>query len=134
MQKSISCLLIDDDDDDQEIFSMALKDLKDPVHCAFANDGIHALELLNNGSYTPDVIFLDMNMPRMNGIQCLGELRKMNRLKHIPVYIYSTSKDPFSAEAVKLLGAKGYLVKPSDVPALTNMLAEVFALTKRAVN
>lgn len=130
MLKDLSCLLIDDDDDDQEIFALAVQDIPDRIHCNYASDGLEALELLQDPKNIPHVIFLDMNMPRMNGIQCLAAIRKMERLKDVPVYIYSTSKDPYTVEAAMHLGAESYLVKPADVPTLTSLLTEVFSDTR----
>ena len=71
-------LLVDDDIDDHEIFCMALENLENCYKCIFAKDGIEALEILKNEEiFIPDIIFLDLNMPRMNGIDCLYEIKKI---------------------------------------------------------
>ncbi len=81
MEDRIICFLIDDDDDDQEIFSLALSNIDDNIHCITANDGIDALVRLNKeDTFTPNFIFLDLNMVRMNGRECLSEIRKIPRL------------------------------------------------------
>jgi len=78
MQYPFECFLIDDDIDDQEIFGMALRDLDKSIHCIFANDGIQALEKLSTEtSFVPDYIFIDFNMPRMNGIEFLKRVRQL---------------------------------------------------------
>lgn len=119
------CFLIDDDLDDQEIFSIALKDADPLIDCVFANDGAHALQKLSNDDFTPDYIFIDMNMPRMNGMQCLEEIKKNERIKNIPVYMYSTSADARTITETKNLGAKEFIIKPSSIPALTEKLNSI---------
>jgi iron complex outermembrane recepter protein len=118
--------LIDDDTDDQEIFSLALERTGKVADCIFANDGLEALELIrSDNSLIPDFIFIDLNMPRMNGQQCLSEIKKIDRLKDVPVYMYSTASDPHSIEENKKLGATDFIVKPSDVNALTSLLRNI---------
>ena len=76
--KPLKSLLIDDDLDDQEIFSLCLKHIDDNVQCRVANNGIDALNILSKDQeYTPDVIFLDINMPKMNGLACLEKLKEI---------------------------------------------------------
>lgn len=126
MQYHPTVLLIDDDTDDQEIFSHAMEKANSQAHCIFANDGIQALEKIKaDENFRPDYIFIDMNMPRMNGQQCLTEIKKIDRFKDIPVYMYSTSADPESLEENKRLGAKDFIVKPSDVQALVTILRNI---------
>ncbi|MDQ3051687.1 MAG: TonB-dependent receptor plug domain-containing protein [Bacteroidota bacterium] len=126
MRKSPTIFLIDDDIDDQEIFSIALQGTNVDTNCIFANDGIIALEKLNSDiTLIPDLIFIDMNMPRMNGQQCLMELKKMDRLKSVPIYMYSTSADPVSIEENKQLGAEDFILKPSDIQLLSSMLGNI---------
>jgi iron complex outermembrane receptor protein len=118
--------LIDDDTDDQEIFSLALESTKKSVNCVFANDGIEALQTLTSSAdFTPDFIFIDMNMPRMNGQQCLTEIKKIERLKDVPVYMYSTSIDPLTADENKSMGATDFIVKPADISVLTEILSRI---------
>lgn len=123
---SLNCFLVDDDLDDQEIFCMALNGLDGSINCIFANDGVHALEKLNNLTRMPDFIFIDMNMPRMNGLQCLEEIRKIDRFNQIPVYMYSTAADPKAINASKQLGANDFIVKPTNISDLTRTLASLF--------
>ncbi|MEO8770313.1 MAG: response regulator [Ferruginibacter sp.] len=123
-QKTI--LLIDDDSDDQEIFSNALKRSDKSVKCVFANDGIHALEKINaEKEFVPDFIFIDLNMPRMNGQECLVNIKKIDKLKNVPVYIYSTSMDPLTIAANKKLGANDFIVKPASMMELTAVLSKL---------
>lgn len=123
---TLNCFLVDDDLDDQEIFCMALCGVDDSIKCIFANDGVHALERLNDCTITPDFIFIDLNMPRMNGLQCLVEIKKLNHLKHIPVYMYSTAADPKAIVEAKQFGAIDFIVKPTNISELSTILATLF--------
>lgn len=118
----LNCFLIDDDPDDKEIFCMALEDMGEEIRCIYASDGVDALKKLKEEIFMPDYIFIDMNMPRMNGNQCLREIRKIGRLKDVPVYMYSTSADPEAVAETKELGAAGFIVKPTSVTELTKTL------------
>lgn len=124
----IVCLLIDDDQDDQEIFSMALEDINSDIQCIMASNGILALEKLNaKKPLIPDYIFIDVNMPKMNGIECLQEIQKLDHLKHADVFMYSTSSDEKMIEKSKALGAKDFIVKPPGLALLTEKLLQVFS-------
>jgi PleD family two-component response regulator len=123
MEQPVTFFLIDDDIDDQEIFLIALEGISETIKCKYANDGIKALEKLNRDtSFIPDYIFLDMNMPRMNGKECLVEIRKIDRLKQVPTFIYSTSVDPRMVEEVKHLGATDVIIKPTSIKVLSDIL------------
>lgn len=131
MSQSITCFLIDDDLDDLEIFNIAIKELEDDIKCRTAMDGIEALKILNDDeNFIPDFIFIDLNMPRMNGKQCLVEIKKMPRLEHIPVIIYSTSSSHRDIEDTKQLGAAYFLTKPPTISGLTVTLARLLKKQK----
>lgn len=126
MQKDITCFLIDDDMDDLEIFAIAVAEMGRPVTCATANDGMDALEKLRQDeSFTPDYIFLDLNMPRMNGKQCLVEIKKIERLTHTPVVMYSTSALQRDIDDTLQLGASHFLTKPTSISKLTETLQQL---------
>lgn len=117
--KRIKVLLIDDDPDDRMLFQVALDDLA--VDCDFihAKDGREALDLLSSEeSEVVDVIFLDINMPRMNGVELLPLIKKLERHRYTPVIVYSTSSSV--AEIKKMLdaGAHAYLTKPHSYKQL----------------
>lgn len=117
------CLLVDDDLDDQEIFGMALDNIDIAVECHFANDGVHAVQkLLNDADFVPCYIFVDINMPRMNGLQCLKEIKKIERINAVPVYMYSTSEDEQTVAEAKRCGAAGIIIKPTSLPSLVEVL------------
>ena len=124
----IKCLLVDDDADDQEIFFMALQEVDKSIHCIFA-DGGDALARLNaDPSFLPHYIFMDINMPRMNGLECLQEIKKITRLMSVPVFMFSTSADAGIIARAKELGATDFIVKPPSVSMLSKLLAQLLNL------
>jgi DNA-binding NtrC family response regulator len=115
MEKNMRILFVDDDADDRMLFMEAVKEVDENYECVTANDGRQALELLNNDVYSlPDIIFLDINMPRLSGKKCLSEIKNNERLKHIPVIIYTTSKDVEESKELKELGAYHFISKPRN--------------------
>lgn len=121
------CFLIDDDVDDQEIFSMALKHVDLPVICITADDCSEALKKLTQDlSFIPDYIFLDLNMPKMNGKQCLKEIKKLAHLNHIPVIMYTTSLNQRDIAETKEIGASTYIIKPANISELASVLRLLF--------
>lgn len=124
----MTCFLIEDDQDDQEVFGMALRTVIASSTIVYAFDGVEALEKLRNpGLQDVDFIFLDLNMPRMNGKQFLVEVKRDPALKHIPVIIYSTSSDANDKEETKSLGAFEFMTKPPYFDQLTQLLRDFFS-------
>jgi len=120
-------LLVDDDLDDHEIFSLALQEADKPVDLVRAYDGVEALAYLDDqGSDLPDFIFLDLNMPRMNGKQCLEQIKKERHLIDIPVVIYTTSSEIKDLIDAQELGAKAFIVKSASINELTSALKDFF--------
>lgn len=112
---------MDDDPDDQLLFKEALSVADTSIACFTSGDGIDALEKLQSGTIPfPDVIFMDVNMPRMNGIQCLAELQKSASLKTISVIMYSTSS--YYKDECFGNGAVDYMEKPNDFGELCNRI------------
>ncbi|HMG16924.1 MAG TPA: response regulator [Saprospiraceae bacterium] len=122
----MKCLLIDDDLDDQDIFSIALKDLDPSVEIFFAQDGIEALNLLKSDkNITPDYIFLDMNMPRMNGEETLLELKMIKALNEVPVFMYSTFSETSRIQEILDLGAADFIIKPNNIEDINKILYKI---------
>ncbi|GGH61369.1 CheY-like chemotaxis protein [Filimonas zeae] len=122
----ITCFIVDDDEDDQEVFAAAMdKTGFRHYRCIFAGDGAEAMEKLS-ADFQPDFIFLDLNMPRLNGIQCLCEIRKQAHLQLVPVAIYTTSADDSSKTQAFELGANAFIAKPTRFSELVNRLNEYF--------
>jgi CheY-like chemotaxis protein len=125
MSKPHLIMIVDDDDDDIELFCEALKDIDHDVECMSASNGEEALNKLNKENASlPDYIFLDLNMPRLNGKQCLKGLKVNSKLRDIPVIIYTTSKLKEDMEETKQLGAF-FLTKPSKVKDLRKAIASI---------
>lgn len=120
-------LLADDDLDDTEMFCEALASIDNSIvyHCA--GNGREALQTLSTLSEKPQLIFLDVNMPVMNGWQCLKHLKEDERYKQIPVIIVSTSSHQREREIAADLGALCYLIKPNDFNELTQVLQVIVA-------
>lgn len=115
-------MLIDDDEEDQEIFNAALKQVSAEATCANYSDATKALKVLTETTDYPDVIFLDLNMPVMNGQQFLMAIKKNEKLKHIPIIIFSTSSHTATIELTKQLGAHNFITKPGDFETLKEIL------------
>src|SRR5690349_7796961 len=110
MFSKIEVLLIEDDTDDQEVFSMVLQEIDPSIQCSFANNGIEGLERLQRSkSFRPDFIFIDLNMPMMNGFDCLREIKKSAHLENCRTIIYTTSSDEKFLTQSKILGADAFI-------------------------
>lgn len=120
-------LIIDDDTDDVELFSEALEKVQEGAICYSRHNGQEAMNfLLNPKNPLPDFIFLDLNMPLMNGKQCLKEIRRSKQLRKIPVIIYTTSRQKIDEEETRKLGADEFITKPSRFEDLCSMLLSCF--------
>ncbi len=129
MQKIKRCLIIDDDHDDQEIFLMCLNRVDSDVNCLTADDGVEAVAMLKSDSnYTPDFIFIDVNMPKMNGIECLKILKNIERLKYTKIFMYSTTSEASFVKESRNLGADDFIIKPSRTAELKDKLARIFGI------
>jgi CheY-like chemotaxis protein len=115
-------LLADDDESDRIIFTEAFSELKFASIIHTVKNGIELMEWLNmKNILLPHLLFLDLNMPRKNGLQCLKEIRSNKMLKDISIAIYSTSDNEKDIEEAYLNGANVYITKPNDF----NMLKQV---------
>jgi CheY-like chemotaxis protein len=114
--------LIDDDIDDHEIFKSALAKVDEELALMTATNGYEALSVLSTAGTLPDYIFVDLNMPRMSGLQFLKEIKQTESLKDIPVIIYTTSSSPDDIAKTKALGAVSFVTKPSRFSELCRFL------------
>ncbi|SEW50970.1 response regulator [Chitinophaga arvensicola] len=117
-------LLVDDDPDDQEFFKLALQTIRGEITFAAAGNGQEAFDLLRTQACLPDLIFLDMNMPLMNGLTFLEKIKATTDLKHIPVIIYTTSDEKQEMILAKSLGAVDFVTKPTRFDDLCQLLQE----------
>ncbi|GEP95831.1 response regulator [Chitinophaga cymbidii] len=130
MKSTITCVLIDDDIDDQEIFLYAMHEISPDITCRFFSDGDVAVrKLKEEKDFLPDCFFIDLNMPRMDGRTCLAEIKKIDRLKDVPVAIYTTSADPKDMEETRNAGADDYIIKEASFddlkPRLVSFLQHI---------
>ena len=124
--ESIHILIADDDDDDRQFFYEALEELKIKTTVEMVTDGAALLKRLGEKDSTiPHVLFLDLNMPFKNGIECLAEIKKMDFLKNMTIAIYSTSASESEIEATFIKGANVYIKKPTEFTKLKKVLSEV---------
>jgi CheY-like chemotaxis protein len=106
--------IIDDDQDDREIFCEIVRDINISINCLAWSGAEEALNCLRSfREPTPNLIFLDFNMPKMNGLQCLIELKEDILLNNIPVIMYSTGCTFKEMNYALQLGAVNYITKPS---------------------
>lgn len=110
--KKHTILLVEDDDLDIISVQRSLKNIESEYELLTAYNGIEALNLLQHQAILPDVILLDLNMPKMNGIEFLRTLRASDSLKHIPVFIMTTSSESADRDQAEELGISGFIIKP----------------------
>src|SRR5262249_31084808 len=121
-------LLVDDDADDRFLFKKALDELCTAIQVFFAADGEAALEALKTINPLPDLIFLDLNLPRLNGIQCLERIKQPGPFSEVPVIMYSTTFTDGDRSKAARLGAAHFLVKPLSIATLCRELAQLFSI------
>lgn len=114
-------LLADDDADDAEIFQETLEEVDPSARLHRVESGAAILQYLKD-NMKPDIIFMDLNMPLMNGWQCLVKLKTTKGLEDIPVIIYTTSSNPRDYEIAQALNAHGLITKPTDHKVLKKVL------------
>jgi DNA-binding NtrC family response regulator len=115
MKNTIRFLIADDDTEDRDLFIEAVGEIDKAIECKIAKNGEQALKLLRNIQYPlPDFIFLDIRMPRIDGKKCLFEIKKDERLKNIPVIIYTTSKGVEESKELRDMGAFHFISKPRN--------------------
>ena len=125
--KPIVCLLIDDDAEEAEIFQYALEEFNRPVKCVNARSGKEAVSVLTLNEGNVDFIFLDMNMPRMNGAETLQQLRQLKSATSLPIVLYSSSFLEEQKEMLRSMGASDFLVKTGSIYSLQQSLFRIFA-------
>ena len=89
------------------------------------------MKFLNTSEELPDILFLDLNMPRKNGIQCLSEIKGSERLRHLPVVIISTSFEQKIIDLLYKSGAMFYLRKPNEFSRLKKLIDDAIILTEQ---
>lgn len=121
--------LIDDDADDREIFRNALETIAIEFQLVEARDGQQALEFVKHENFpVPDVIFLDLNMPKVGGLDVLKKLREIENYKEAQVIMYTTSSMQHDKDNCLKAGADGYIIKHYDFESLVGTLRSTFGV------
>ena len=125
----IHIILADDDEDDRLLFTDAFDELKINTKVNTFNDGVELMDYLNaEDAVLPNVLFLDLNMPKKNGIECLYEIKRDDKFNDIAIAIFSTSSSEEHIEETFVQGANIYIKKPSDFATLKKVLSEVVTI------
>jgi CheY-like chemotaxis protein len=123
----LNVLIVDDDEDDRALFCDAVSEINPSISCLTAQNGEEALDALRSFRFPrPDIIFLDLNMPRLSGMDCLTELKNDDLLKEIPAFIYSTSCFDRDIMVAINSGAENFIIKPLYFNELRNALKFIF--------
>lgn len=120
-------LLVDDDSDDAEIFCEAIYSFDENIVCLTETNPIKALENLKNGENPPDLIFLDYNMPVLNGNEFLKKMRKVQQLSKIPVILYSNYSEAAAEQLCITQDTERYITKPNSFDELAAVLKNILA-------
>ena len=123
MSQEKKVMIIDDEPASVKLFEEALKEIGNGSHCQVATDGKDAFDKLKSlKGDLPELVFLDLNMPRMNGREFLAKFKKERPYKEIPVIIWTTSAAQKDIDETTALGASYYLIKPNRFEELCNQI------------
>jgi CheY-like chemotaxis protein len=130
MPEQLNVLLADDDADDRYFFNKALNKISASSHLTTVEDGEQLMNYLTkNSGRLPDILFLDLNMPRRNGMECLAKIKTSKALKDLPVIIYSTSLYDEMAAVLYDNGAH-YYIKKEGLAEMETTLKIILTLIK----
>ncbi len=125
----LKVVLVDDDEDDRLLFKDAIEEVNMNTSLLLFSNGKEFLDyLMLSGQSLPNLVFLDLNMPIKNGMECLTEIRQNDKLKDLSVAIYSTSSSEKDIEQTFVKGANIYINKPNDFVKLKKAISEVLKL------
>jgi len=132
--KQLNILLADDDQDDHYFFDRALKEIQISTKFTIVTDGEKLMNHLSeNSENLPDVLFLDINMPRKNGFDCLSEIKHNKKLQDLHVVMFSTTN---SQDAITMLlkgGAQVYIHKPNDFKQLIEVINHALPIASEKI-
>jgi len=128
-ENTLSIALADDDEDDRLLFKMAMENLKVNTELSIFNNGQELMDHLNSPNHRlPELIFLDLNMPVKNGMECLKEIRGDTVFSDISIAIYSTSSSERDIDETFINGANVYINKPTNFDKLKEAIAKVIEM------
>lgn len=134
LNETCCIFLADDDEDDTFLFEEALGQIRLTTKLVVAENGIELMKKLKVSTQTPDLIFLDMNMPVKNGLECLMELRRSDIYQETPIVILSTSVAGYLLESAYNAGANLYIQKPTSFSSLIAILKKCVLKKSELVN
>lgn len=120
---ALEVLILDDDEDELIIFEDILSDFPYEIHCSYVSSAEEVFGFLKNN--IPDIIFLDVNMPKINGIECLSAIHRQDRLKSVPVVINSNGVNKNITNLAESLGAAACFKKTGDFVKMKQALLEI---------
>jgi CheY-like chemotaxis protein len=123
MQTPHTILLVDDDIDDHEFFSIAISKLNENMQLLKAENGQQAFSLLQSIEQLPDFVFLDLNMPAVDGKQFLRMIKEEPKFSDLYVVVYTTSSNEDDVKETMALGAKHYITKPDNINEIVHKLS-----------
>jgi len=121
-----SIVLADDDEDDALVFSETVRGINPAIRLEHVADGIKLMQLLQH--YYPDILFIDLDMPRKNGLECLVEIRNNTILTKLPVIVFSSTTRPANIQTAYEMGADLYLIKTSQIKDYVSAIRTVLQL------
>ena len=119
-------VLAEDDEDDQLYFREVFHEIDSNIKIMFVRDGNQLLQLLKN--FLPDLLFLDLEMPYKNGLECLVELRKDTSYNNLPVVIFSSTMRPANIQTAYEMGAHLFLHKSSSYSECSHCLKQILSM------
>lgn len=123
IHKPLLIYLADDDHEDSLFFQEALNEINPQINIEFFDNGVTLMDaLLNSQKTLPDAIYLDLNMPLMNGEECVDDIRSESQFAEIPIIIFSTYIDSAIVDKLREKGANWYLIKPNSFRDLKTLL------------
>ena len=122
-KKISNIVLAEDDIDDQNIFQIALQEIDSAIQTQFVSNGKELLRLLQTEQ--PDLLFLDLDMPYKNGLECLIEMKNEPALEKIPVVVFSSTTKPSNIQTAYEVGAHLFFIKP---PIYSDYLSSIKAI------
>jgi CheY-like chemotaxis protein len=127
--KQLNILLADDDIDDCVFFKEALSELLISTNITAVHDGEKLMKLLTSiTNVLPHILFLDLNMPRKNGFECLTEIKENEKLKNLPVAIFSTSYEQEVVNSLYKNGAQYFIRKPAEFSQFKKIILHTLTL------
>jgi len=124
-RKPISIWMVDDDPDDRMLAQDAFDECRIANPLEILEDGDALLKRLSTTMHLPDLILLDLNMPRKSGLEALTEIKADLRLRHIPIIVLTTSDSDDDVAAAYQLGASSYITKPVTFDGLVEVMRTI---------